>query len=101
MLLPLLPAFGKGRRLYQKPVVELCMRRAATGRRHSTLTIMDRRIRGMSDSMIVLIVIVPIIGILINGLEINGEQRSFVVPGGLGVMFIVGCVMAVRKRRGQ
>lgn len=100
-VLPLIPAFRQGHRLYQKPVVELSRERVVTGRRHSTREVLHRRVRGMSDTMIGLIIIVPLAGIIVNGLEINGGRRSVAVLGGLGVMFILGCVMAVWKRRGE
>jgi len=100
-VLPLIPAFRQGHRLYQKPVVELSQGRVATGRRHSTREILHRRLRGMSDVMIGLIILVPLAGIVVNGLEINGGQRSIVVLGAYGVMFIIGCVMAVWKRKGE
>ena len=97
-VLPLIPTFRQGHRLYQKPVVELYKGRAVDdGRRHSTREIMNRRISGMSDTMIGLMIIIPLIGLIISWLEINGGQRSGVALGGFGVMFIVGCVLAMWK----
>ena len=96
---PLVPAFLRGYRLYQKPVAELCAQRTITGRRHSTREVMERRLHGMSDTMIGLMIIVPFIGFLIHLLEINGGQRTVIALGGFGLMFIVGCVLAVWKRR--
>lgn len=74
------------------------MGRVATGRRNSTREILDRRISGMSDVMIGLMIIVPFAGLIISGLEINGAERSLAALGGFGVMFIVGCVLAFWKR---
>lgn len=97
---PLIPAFQQGRRLYRKPIAELCTQRVATGRRHSTQQILDRRLRGMSYFMIVLIILLALAGFIVNALEINGGQRSPAALGGFGLMFVVGCAMVVRKRRG-
>ena len=97
--LPLVPAFLRGHRLYQKPVAELGMQRVATGRRHSTREVLERRIRGMSDTMIGLMIVIAFVGIVIHVLEINGGRRSVAAIGGFGVMFIVGCVLAVWKHR--
>ena len=97
--LPLGPAFLRGHRLYQKPVAELGMQRVTTGRRHSTRQVLERRIRGMSDTMIGLMIVIPFGGIIIHALEINGGSRSVAAIGGFGVMFIFGCVIAVWKHR--
>ncbi len=98
---PLIPAYRKGHLLYRKPVVELCTQRVATGRRHSMRVILHRRIRGMSDMMLGLMIIVPLAGIVINVLEINGGQRSAAAISGFAAMFIVGCAMVVLKCRGE
>ena len=100
-VLPLIPAFRQGHRLYQKPIKDLCTQRVATGRRHSTLKILHRRLRGMSDTMVGLFILVPLVGFLISWLEINDRQRSAAALGGFGAMFILGCVMAVWKHRGK
>ena len=94
-----MPAFLNGYRLYQKPVDELCTQRVTTGRRHSTREVMERRLQGMSDTMIGLFIIVPFIGFIISLLEINGGQRTVIALGGFGLMFIIGCVLAVWKHR--
>ena len=100
-VLPLIPAFRQGHLLYQKPVKDLCTQREATGHRHSTSAILHRRLRGMSDTMIGLFILVPLVGFLISWLEINGGQRSVEALGGFGTIFILGCVMAVWRRRGE
>lgn len=99
MVLPLVPAFLHGYRLYQKPVAELCTQRVTTGRRHSTREVMERRLQGLSDTMIALMIIVPFIGFIISVLEVNGGQRTVMSLGGFGLMFIVGCALAVWKHR--
>ena len=96
--LPIIPTFRQGHRLYQKPVIELYKGRGVDdGRRHSTREIMTRRIRGMSDMMIGLMIIIPLAGLIVTWFEINGGQRSNATLGGFGAMFVVGCVLAVWK----
>ena len=96
-VLPLIPTFRQGYRLYQQPVVELCTSNVATGRRHSNREIMNRRISGMSDMMIGLMIIIPLAGLIVSWLEINGGQRSGAALGGFGAMFVVGCALAAWK----
>ena len=97
-VLPLVPTFRQGKRLYQRPVVELYKGRAVDdGRRHSTREIMSRRIGGMSDMMIGLMVFVSLAGLIVSWFEINGGHRSVASLGGFGISFFVGCVLAVWK----
>lgn len=97
--LPLIPTFRQGYRLYHQPAVELYQGRAIAGHRHSTREIISRRISGMSDLMIGLMVIIPLIGLIISWLEIIGGQRSVAALGGFGAMFVVGCVLVVWKHK--
>ena len=97
IVLPLIPTFWQGYHLYQQPVVELCKGRVATDRRRSNREIMNRRISGMSDMMIGLMIIVPLAGLIISWLEINGGQRTVATLGGFGAMFVIGCVLAAWK----
>ena len=96
--LPVIPTLRQGHRLYQQPIVELYKGRMVdVGRRRTTREIMSQRISGMSDLMVGLMIIIPLAGLIISWLEINGGQRSYAALGGFGTMFLVGCVLAVWK----
>lgn len=103
---PLIYFFIKGKSLYQKPTLELgsapssaSTASLATGRRHGSVDIMDRRIKGMSPSLILAGTLLPVFGVGVSAKEYLDtrvlDPSWFVFP----VMFLAFGFLAWRRRK--
>ncbi len=87
IVLPLVFIFRRGWRLYQKPADELVDGFQLTQKRQSTGDIFNRRLKGMSLSMIFMGIMVSALGLFVSLISIDGVNDSPSMPYYFGAIF--------------